>query len=267
MSDINCSACSELKQYAPDFAANGVTEAVCDSLHEDTGFNPDSGHNNEEDLHNANDCLIGNLVDTVEAYEVCDWKDFMKNFGSNLYETLKAIICGIGGMWARVDALCEQSESYLKMMNGNLASLHAPVISNKITCPTEGGVTYTPSFQYRIDQATACTGTTRTVVTWTWYVHAGTTVTSALAVGDTIAQWNISDIVAAIGQSAWNKLRQSKFSSIGFWVGTNTLVGCIFDPGNPGDTVCKLNVEAINEGPNTTGSIQTYHPVRLYIEV
>lgn len=260
MSDINCSACSELKQYAPDFAANGVTEAVCDSLHEDTGFNPDSGHNNEEDLHNANDCLIGNLVDTVEAYEVCDWKDFMKNFGSNLYETLKAIICGIGGMWSRVDALCEQSESYLNMMNGNLVSLHATTVSNKMTFPAG----YNPSFQYRIDEATACTGRTRTVVTWTWYVHAQTAVTSALAVGDTIAQWNTSDIVAAIGQAAFDKLKQSQFSSLAFWVGTNTLVGGIFVPG---DSVCKLNVEAINEGPNTTGAIQTYHPVRLYIEV
>lgn len=260
MSDINCSACSELKQYAPDFAANGVTEAVCDSLHEDTGFNPDSGHNNEEDLHNANDCLIGNLVDTVEAYEVCDWKDFMKNFGSNLYETLKAIICGIGGMWARVDALCEQSESYLKMMNGNLASLHAPVVTNKMTFP-DG---YNPSFQYRIDQATACTGATRTVVTWTWYVHAQTVVDTALALGDTIAEWNTSDIVAAIGQAAFDKLKQSQFSSLAFWVGGSTLVGGIFIPG---DTVCRLNVEAINTGSSTTGAIQTYHPVRLYIEV
>lgn len=98
MSIEKCSACEDLRQNSPDFALNGVTEEVCESLHDNTGFNPDSGHKDEEDLHAANDCLVGNMSTEVKSYGVCDWKKFMRKFIPNLYEVLSAIICALGGL-------------------------------------------------------------------------------------------------------------------------------------------------------------------------
>lgn len=115
MSDRNCSACGDLREYAPEFTQNGTTSKVCSSLHKDTGFNPDLRilHTDEDDLHDANDCLIGNMADEIESYDVCDWKEFMKNFIPNLYELLKAIICSIGGIWTKVHKLeCEVDYLY-----------------------------------------------------------------------------------------------------------------------------------------------------------
>ena len=101
--DKDCSACSKLQEYSPDFVQNGVTDAVAASLKSNTGFNPSSGHNDCEDLNEANDCLIGNMEDEVDAYEVCDWKTYMKNFVYNLWTVLKAMITAICGLWQRTE--------------------------------------------------------------------------------------------------------------------------------------------------------------------
>lgn len=113
MAVVNCDACNDLRTDAPDFVANGVTSAVCESLHENTGFNPNLTvlHEDEEDLHLANDCLIGNMTGEIEAYDTCDWKEFMKKLLPNLYETLKAIICSIGGLWNKL-----QTSTYIGIL-------------------------------------------------------------------------------------------------------------------------------------------------------
>lgn len=104
MSTINCEACSNLRENAPDFVANGVTDSICESLKNDTGLNPNavSLHTDCEDLHDANDCLVGSLDSKIEAHEVCDWKTFMHKLVPNLYELIKAIICSICGLWEKV---------------------------------------------------------------------------------------------------------------------------------------------------------------------
>lgn len=104
MSEINCNACAELRETSPEFVTNGTTETVCTSLQNDTGFNPSLTvlHDDAEDLHDANDCLIGMEITEVESYEVCDWKKFMKNHLKNLYELLKAIICSLKGIWTYI---------------------------------------------------------------------------------------------------------------------------------------------------------------------
>ena len=55
----SCEACRNLQEYAPEFVLNGVTENVENSLKNNTGFNPSSGHDDCQDLNDANDCLVG----------------------------------------------------------------------------------------------------------------------------------------------------------------------------------------------------------------
>lgn len=102
---ISCSSCNDLRENAAEFVQNGVTDTVCTSLKNDTGFNPSNDRNDCTDLNDANDCLIGNAADELEAYDVCDWKEFMKNFLPNLYNVLKAIICAICGLWTNIHTI------------------------------------------------------------------------------------------------------------------------------------------------------------------
>lgn len=101
----NCESCSDLQENSSEFVVNGVTENVCTSLKNNMGFNASSGHDDCTDLEYANDCLIGNMEDEVDAYEVCDWKEFMTTFIHNLWSVLKAIICAICGIWTHLDLI------------------------------------------------------------------------------------------------------------------------------------------------------------------
>ena len=102
MSNINCSACDELRSEAPTFATSGTTTAVCNSLKNNTGLATNNGHDNETDLADAVDCLIGRMDDELEAYDVCDWKEFMHKYIPNNYEMLKAMLCGDAGQWNNI---------------------------------------------------------------------------------------------------------------------------------------------------------------------
>lgn len=105
MAELNCAACEELRQEVPQLVCNGFDDAMCTSLQNDTGLSASSGHNDCTDLNNLNDCLVGNMETEVDAYEVCDWKTFMKTFIGNLWTTLKAIICAICGIWTNIHSL------------------------------------------------------------------------------------------------------------------------------------------------------------------
>lgn len=99
MANYNCSSCEDLRTTSPNFVVNGITDTECTSLQNDTGLNPSSGHDDCTDLDNINDCLVGNMADEVEAYDVCDWKTYMKKFVPNVWTTIKSIICAICGLW------------------------------------------------------------------------------------------------------------------------------------------------------------------------
>lgn len=103
MANMNCEACDSLREVSSELLVNGFTDTMCNSLRNNTGLVPSSGHEDEEDLHNLNDCLVGNMATEVDAFDVCDWKTFMKKFIPNLWTTLKAIICAISGLWTKVD--------------------------------------------------------------------------------------------------------------------------------------------------------------------
>lgn len=101
----DCRACENLRQYASDFVLNGVTDTVCTSLKNNTGFNPSNNRNDCTDLDDANDCLIGNMEDEIDAYEVCDWKEYMHKFVPNVWTVIKAIICSICGLWSQFTSI------------------------------------------------------------------------------------------------------------------------------------------------------------------
>lgn len=116
MASINCEACDELRTTAPGLVVNGLDDTMCASLQNNTGLSPSSGNNDCTDLNNMNDCLVGNMAAEIEAYDVCDWKTFMKKFIPNVWTTIKGVVCAICGLWANItdindklDALCEQS--------------------------------------------------------------------------------------------------------------------------------------------------------------
>lgn len=100
MANFNCSACNELRENAPNVVVNGIGDTECNYLKNDTGL---SGNSDDcTDLDNLNDCLVGNMADEVDAYEVCDWKAFMKNFIPNVWTVLKGIVCSMCGMWTTI---------------------------------------------------------------------------------------------------------------------------------------------------------------------
>lgn len=113
MGSKDCKACSDLQEYCADFVANDVTENVCNSLKNNTGMNPSSGHDDCTDLHNANDCLVGNMEDMVDAYQVCDWKEFTASLIHNIWKVLKAMICAICGLWKITEKTSCETETLL----------------------------------------------------------------------------------------------------------------------------------------------------------
>ena len=112
MANTNCSACDELRQIDPNLIVNGLGDTECASLQNNTGLVPSSGNDDYEDLSNLNDCLVGNMASEVDAYDVCDWKTFMKKFIPNVWTTLKAIICAISGLWTKVDCNTDSINSF-----------------------------------------------------------------------------------------------------------------------------------------------------------
>lgn len=101
----SCTACDDLRTYAPGLAVNGLDDNNCTSLQNDTGLVASNGHNDCQDLNDMNDCLVGDMKVEVDKYNVCDWKKFAKEFIPNLWTTLKGIICAICGIWTHIHKL------------------------------------------------------------------------------------------------------------------------------------------------------------------
>lgn len=106
MSRPSCDSCTELRERAPEFVMNGVTDNVAASLMNYTGVS--FRESNCEDLKDVLDCLIGRKVQEIETMDVCDWKEFMSDLGGNLYETLKAMVWNECSIWWN---LCQRIEA------------------------------------------------------------------------------------------------------------------------------------------------------------
>lgn len=105
----NCEACDNLREYAPNFLVNGITDTECESLQENVGLNPDLDvlHTNCEDLNDMLDCLIGNHADKLPAYDICSLKEYTAELMKNMYNMYKAMLCSECGQWKYLDALID----------------------------------------------------------------------------------------------------------------------------------------------------------------
>lgn len=103
MAEYNCAACEEIRQKDPNLIVNGFGDTECNYLKNDTGI--DGSSNDCTDLDLLNDCLVGNMADEIDSYDVCDWKEYMKKFVPNVWTVLKAIICAICGIWTNIHNL------------------------------------------------------------------------------------------------------------------------------------------------------------------
>lgn len=120
MANINCSSCAELRETAPSLIVNGFDDTMCTSLENNTGLNPSSGNDNCTDLNNMNDCLVGNMDSEIDAYEVCDWKEFMHKFIPNVWTVLKGIICAVCGLWTRVQSFDSKQSAMCDLIAAQL---------------------------------------------------------------------------------------------------------------------------------------------------
>lgn len=132
-----CESCESLKENSYEFTANGVTDAVCTSLKNDTGFSPSNSHNNCQDIQDATDCLIDNMAEEVKNYDVCDWRKFMMKYIANLAVVLTAINCSMCGIWTNIHRLWEEINALkarVKKLEDDVADLKARVtrIENQI---------------------------------------------------------------------------------------------------------------------------------------
>lgn len=100
MAEYNCAACEEIRQKDPNLIVNGFGDTECNYLKNDTGI--DGSSDDCTDLGLLNDCLVGNMADEIDSYDVCDWKDYMKKFVPNVWTVFKAIICAICGIWTNI---------------------------------------------------------------------------------------------------------------------------------------------------------------------
>lgn len=120
MANVSCSACEDLRQTDPNLIVNGFGDDECVSLQNNTGLVATSGHEDFEDLNNMNDCFVGNMATEIEAYDVCNWKDFMKKFIPNLWTTLKGIICSLGGAWTKIECIYQSLVNLTDAIGGSV---------------------------------------------------------------------------------------------------------------------------------------------------
>lgn len=123
MANNACTACTDIRTVDPALVARGFTDSECTSLKNDTGLVPTSGNNNCTDLENLADCLIGNLEQEVDEYDVCDWREFSKLTLANLWTMVKAIVCSDCGLWANIHNTNEIVESSVERIDEEIVQL------------------------------------------------------------------------------------------------------------------------------------------------
>lgn len=143
MANYDCSACETLRTTDPNLVVNGFSDSECNYLKNDTGL---VGNSDDcTDLNLLNDCLIGNMEDEVDAYDVCDWKTFMKKFIPNVWTTIKGIICAICGIWTNIHNLWTQVTRIDCVVNAMNTSGTFVI--------TKDNITLAPGVSYRSDDA------------------------------------------------------------------------------------------------------------------
>lgn len=239
--NIDCSACEDLKEFAPDFTQNGVTNIVCNSLKNDTGFNPTltTLHTDCDDLDTANDCLIGMMDKEIEAYDVCDWKTFAHRFIPNLHQLTKAEICAICGLWLTAHDLDERVTDLCRLLNNVVTPALTPygtlplastatALSHRCGTPTNKVVRreddgtlnpYTKASQnigiaYAKMTVRSCTSEQEQMIEWIAPSHYYYKLASGAVSGDVLWRINKTQAQSVIGISdyLWQQLVESSWT-------------------------------------------------------
>lgn len=245
MANYSCSSCDDLRTSAPNFVVNGITDTECTSLKNNTGLNPSSGHSDCTDLDDINDCLVGNMAEEAEAYDICDWKEYIKKFVPNVWTTIKAIICAICGLWTlaeKVDCIIDyitkgKSFSFGEYTStGNscivagkgvsFANVSQSGTANDITITyVAGGMSYlTGSCLFYKSNFTDAQAVAN-------FDHGGTSPqTSSSRLGNT--KWNQTGYLGAGGELVYElRIKKSEYPQISrFWNGVgNAGAGGVYD--------------------------------------
>lgn len=162
----------------------GITDKECRSLQKDTGLNPDLAiiHKNCEDLHDLLDCFLRRLQDKLPAYDVCHWKDYLREVTANIYQIQKALICSDCGQWQKIHEI----EYSLNQLWAKMAKVEADL---------DAIASQKWEVQTRTIAGTPLTGLTMTLtetgsfcIDWTVWETVGTTI---LGKGKLIGQINL----------------------------------------------------------------------------
>lgn len=102
-----CGSCNDLKILQPDIKAVGMTTAICNSLKNDTGLNPSvtPRHTNCDDMSLLSDCMIGGVIQDMNKYNPCDYKEALTDALTNLKLVVDALNCSNCGIWSRIHAI------------------------------------------------------------------------------------------------------------------------------------------------------------------
>lgn len=224
--NTNCSACSDLRETAPELAVYGFTDTMETSMQNNTGLNPSSGNDDCTDLNNMNDCLIGTLEEELPAYDVCDWKTFMSKFLPNLWTTLKGIISAICGLWTNIADINDRTTDMCKLLDQIANPVLLPygilplatsttaiarrcgtATSHVSKMPDDGTLNpYTKDGQnigiaYASMTVTGCTSGKQEMLEWIAPSHYLYKLTSGSASGDILWKISKSDAQSVIGIS------------------------------------------------------------------
>lgn len=107
MANEYCNDCIDLDENAPDFMLNGVTQAVCNSLRNNTGLNPDPTNTNDncDELATVVNCKIGSFIDKYTKKGECDALQAVLELAHINEEIYYLMLCSMCGLWEGVEAL------------------------------------------------------------------------------------------------------------------------------------------------------------------
>lgn len=113
---IICESCEALKDYAPDYLLNGITEKECGNLQQNNGLTAQPNHDNYEDIQDTINCGVFGMDQMIQAASNCDWKEVMRKLSNNVANILSSINCGDLGQWEAIEALASQFDDiYLQL--------------------------------------------------------------------------------------------------------------------------------------------------------
>lgn len=131
---IICESCEALKDYAPDYLLNGVTEIECGNLQQNKGLTAQPTHDNYEDIQDIINCGVFGMDQMIQASSNCDWKEVMRKLSNNVANILSSINCGDLGQWEAIEALRELIQNInqrLTNIENRLSSIELDIINIK----------------------------------------------------------------------------------------------------------------------------------------